>query len=55
MLLTAGRLISLMIMSQCFIFRIHMESFTNLPQREHEVFNKMYVLDENQLIIALKI
>ena len=39
MLLTGGRL----------LFTIQMKSFTNLPQREHDLFNKNNVPHENQL------
>ena len=39
MLLTVGRLLPLMIMSQQFDFY---NSDGNLPQRAHEVFNKNY-------------
>ena len=52
MLLTVGKLISLMIMLQLLdLYNL----YGNLPQRAHEVYNKNYAFHEISVIIAVNI
>ena len=51
MLLTVGRLLSLMIMLQLLDFY---NSNCNLPQRAHEVYDKNYACHENQYNYSCK-